>query len=514
MKPYNKDESKRIQVRRMFNNIAPYYDKICHILSFNIDRLWRKQLVKLITEIKPTHIVDIATGAGDVAISLAKKIPTSQIVGIDLSEEMLKVAQQKIERLGVKSNIRLLCEDAENLSLPSNSFDVATISFGIRNFENTDKGLSEFYRILREGGSLFVMEFSTPKHKVFNVLYHFYSKYILPVIGQVISKDNKAYSYLPESIVEFYQDDEFTELLQNNSFDNCTAISLTNGIAHIYIGVAVCIASGIATMAMYWYINAVVLKDPRLYDPTQVKSKKKKEKVGIMDGIKILCKSKYLLMICAIVLCYGMGINFFEIVWKKYSDGNVVGAAGVSDMMANLSMLTGTLTIVASFIGQNILRRTKWKTAALVPASILTIFGGIFFVIVLYGEYVSPTIFGMNFAVLAMWFGLIQDALSKSVKYCLFDATKNMAYMPLDEDTRTKGQAAVEVIGGRAGKAGASAIGMVLTSVIAAGSVLTDHVVTISVLFGTTVTGWIGSVFNLSKKYETKMAEQSKAKEA
>ena len=193
MKPYNKDESKRIQVRRMFNNIAPYYDKICHILSFNIDRLWRKQLVKLITEIKPTHIVDIATGAGDVAISLAKKIPTSQIVGIDLSEEMLKVAQQKIERLGVKSNIRLLCEDAENLSLPSNSFDVATISFGIRNFENTDKGLSEFYRILREGGSLFVMEFSTPKHKVFNVLYHFYAKYILPVIGQVISKDNKAY---------------------------------------------------------------------------------------------------------------------------------------------------------------------------------------------------------------------------------------------------------------------------------------------------------------------------------
>ena len=256
------------------------------------------------------------------------------------------------------------------------------------------------------------------------------------------------------------------------------------------------------------------MKDPRLYDPTQVKSKKKKEKVGIMDGIKILCKSKYLLMICAIVICYGMGINFFEIVWKKYSDGNVVGAAGVSDMMATLSMLTGTLTIFASFIGQNILRKTKWKTAALVPALILTIFGGIFFVIVLYGEYVSPTIFGMNFAVLAMWFGLIQDALSKSVKYCLFDATKNMAYMPLDEDTRTKGQAAVEVIGGRAGQAGASSIGMVLTSVVAAGSVLTDHVVTISVLFGTTVTVWIGSVFNLSKKYETKMAEQSKAKEA
>lgn len=237
MKPYNKDESKSTQVRRMFNNIAPYYDKICHILSFNIDRLWRKRLVKLVAEREPVNIVDIATGTGDVAISMAKQIPNTQIVGIDLSEQMLKVAQQKIEHLGIKSNIRLLCEDAENLSLPSNSFDVATISFGIRNFENIDKGLSEFHRILKEGGCLFVMEFSTPKQKVFNTLYRFYSKYILPVIGRIISKDNKAYTYLPESIVEFYQEDEFTELLQNNGFDNCSAISLSNGIAHIYIGV-------------------------------------------------------------------------------------------------------------------------------------------------------------------------------------------------------------------------------------------------------------------------------------
>ncbi len=284
------------------------------------------------------------------------------------------------------------------------------------------------------------------------------------------------------------------------------------GDAHIYISIGACIAFGIATMIMYWYINAVVLKDPRLYDPTQVKSKKKKEKVGLMDGIKILCKSPYLLMICAIVLCYGIGINFFEVIWKKYTDRMVKGASGVSDMMANLSMLTGVLTILASFVGQNILRKTKWRTAALIPASILAIFGGIFFVIVLYGEYISPTIFGMSFTALAVWFGLVQDALSKSVKYCLFDATKNMAYLPLDEDTRTKGQAAVEVIGGRAGKAGASAVGMFLTSVVAAGSALTDHLVTISVLFATTVVVWLGSVFNLSKKYESKVAEQESIK--
>lgn len=237
MKPYNREESKRIQVNRMFNNIAPYYDKICHILSFNINRLWRKRLVKLVAERKPTDIVDLATGTGDVAISMATNIPNSQIVGIDLSEEMLKVAQQKIERLSIKPNIRLLCEDAEDMSLPSNSFDVVTISFGIRNFENIGKGLSECHRILKEGGSLFIMEFSTPKHKVFNILYRFYSKYILPAIGQVISKDDKAYKYLPESIVEFNQEHEFTELLQNNGFDNCISISLSNGIAHIYVGV-------------------------------------------------------------------------------------------------------------------------------------------------------------------------------------------------------------------------------------------------------------------------------------
>lgn len=237
MKPYNKEEPKKIQVCRMFNNIAPCYDRICHILSFNIDRFWRKRLVKLVSERKPTNIVDIATGTGDVAISMATNIPTSQIVGIDLSEEMLKVAQQKIERLSIKPNIRLLCEDAENLSLSSNTFDVVTISFGIRNFENIDKGLSECYRILKEDGSLFVMEFSTPKHKVFNILYRFYSKHILPLIGQVISNDDKAYKYLPESIVEFDQEHEFTKLLQNNGFDSCTSISLSNGIAHIYIGV-------------------------------------------------------------------------------------------------------------------------------------------------------------------------------------------------------------------------------------------------------------------------------------
>ena len=289
-------------------------------------------------------------------------------------------------------------------------------------------------------------------------------------------------------------------------------VSKMPGDAHIYVSVWVCVAFGIATMLMYSYINSVVLKDPKLYDPSQVKEKKKKGKVGIMDGIKILFKSKYLLMICAIVVCYGVGINFFEVIWKKYTDRFVSGASGVSDMMANLSMTIGVLTILASFIGQNILRKTSWKTSALIPAMIFLIGGGLFFAVVLYGEFVSPNIFGISYLALATWFGLFNDALCKSVKYCLFDATKNMAYLPLDDDTRTKGQAAVEVIGGRAGKAGASTIQMVLMNVIAAGSTLLDHIVTISILTVSTAAIWFASVCNLSKKYEAKLAEQSNAK--
>lgn len=281
---------------------------------------------------------------------------------------------------------------------------------------------------------------------------------------------------------------------------------------YVYILVGGCILFGIATIGMYAYINAVVLKDPRLYNPDQVKEKKKKEKLGIMDGIKMIGKSRYLLLICTIVICYGVAINFGEIVWKKYMKIYFPDPVQYAEMMANLSMLTGILTIIASFVGQNILRKTKWRTSALIPALIVAVFGGLFFMIVLYGNYVSPTILGVNFIVLAVWFGLIQDSLSKSFKYCLFDATKNMAYVPLDNETRTKGQAAVEVVGGRAGKAGASLIQSLMTNVIVAGSHITDHLVAIVILLGITVTGWIGSVFGLSKKYEAKVAEQSEEK--
>lgn len=282
------------------------------------------------------------------------------------------------------------------------------------------------------------------------------------------------------------------------------------GDKSIYVCVSASVVCGFIVMAIFWYINNVVLKDPRYFDVTQVKEKKKKEKIGVMDGIKMLFQNSYLLLICAIVMCYGIAINFCEVIWKAYMKMYFPNANQYQDMMGNLSLLTGVITIVGSLVGQNILRRTKWRTSALIPALILAIFGGIFFVIVLLHRQAGmTTIFGLNVIGLAVWFGLAQDALSKGVKYCLFDSTKNMAYLPLDQDTKTKGQAAVEVIGGRAGKAGSSAIQYILLNVIAAGSKLTNHVVTISIVFTLTALGWISSVCGLSKKYENKVAENA-----
>ena len=284
------------------------------------------------------------------------------------------------------------------------------------------------------------------------------------------------------------------------------------GEASITVCVIFSIIGGLISLGLFAYINGVILKDPRYFDVSQVKEKKKKEKVGVMDGIKMLFQNSYLLLICTIVICYGVAINFSEVIWKAYMKMAFTDPNDYQSMMGNLSIITGGLTIVASIVGQNILRKAKWRTAALIPASILAVFGGIFFVIVLYHRNVAPTFLGINLVMAAVWFGLVQDALSKSVKYCLFDSTKNMAYLPLDADTKTKGQAAVEVIGGRAGKAGASAIQTILINVVAAGSKLTSHVGTIAVVFALTAIGWIASVFKLNKKYTAKI-EENAAKE-
>lgn len=236
MKPYNEEESKKEQVERMFDNIAPAYDRLNHIMSFNIDRGWRRRMVRMVAHQHPGRIADIATGTGDLAVMLAKKIPSARITGIDLSEEMLKVAAQKVEAKGLSSNISLLQGDAENLTQTDGEFDAVTAAFGVRNFQDLPKGLKEIARILKKGGRVYIMEFSTPRNKIFGAIYRLYSHRILPKIGGLISKDKAAYTYLPQSVDEFPDKLLFLQMLSEAGFIECRGKSLFNGVAYIYSG--------------------------------------------------------------------------------------------------------------------------------------------------------------------------------------------------------------------------------------------------------------------------------------
>ena len=256
---------------------------------------------------------------------------------------------------------------------------------------------------------------------------------------------------------------------------------------------------GAAIMAIYWYINNKVLTDPRFYDASQVKPKKKKEKVSMFEGIKILFTNSYLLLIGILVMGYGIAINFGEVVLKAHMKEAFDGP-GYASMQGNISIFTGVFSIFITIIGAFILRTCKWKTSAAITPLIFLILGGTFFVLVLYRQFISAQIFGISSLIFATWFGIIQDALCKSIKYSLFDTTKSMAYLPLDEDTKTKGQAAVEVIGGRAGKAGASFIQQIMYGIVPN---IMAHVVTVAGIFAVTVVVWTASVFSLSKKYES-----------
>ena len=172
MKPYNEEQSKKEQVEQMFDNIAPTYDRLNHVLSFNIDRIWRRRVMRIVRNEQPKVVMDIATGTGDLAIAMAKRIEQARILGVDLSEEMLRVAELKISKLGLTERISLTKGDAENLDMvAAESVDVVTVAFGVRNFENLEKGLSELYRTLKPGGKLVVLEFSIPRNRLVRWVY-------------------------------------------------------------------------------------------------------------------------------------------------------------------------------------------------------------------------------------------------------------------------------------------------------------------------------------------------------
>lgn len=228
-------ESKSEMVREMFNDIAPTYDRLNHILSLDIDRLWRKRVVRIVRKLGAKHIMDMATGTGDLAIALAKKIDGATIYGADFSSEMLAVAKQKIEQLGLAERISLTECNAENIPLADEAVDAATVAFGVRNFEHQREALTEIKRTIRRGGHLVVLEFSNPRFAIVRWCYRLYSHHILPAIGRLVSKHATAYTYLPESIDQFASPEAFTALLREVGFDKVERKSQSFGIAHIYI---------------------------------------------------------------------------------------------------------------------------------------------------------------------------------------------------------------------------------------------------------------------------------------
>lgn len=234
IKPYNTDKGKKKEVQEMFDNVSPQYDFLNRLLSARIDVLWRNNAVKRITRTQPQTILDVATGTGDLAIALAKKNPSTQITGFDLSEGMLKQGRVKVKNKNLENQIKMVQGDAENMPFEDNTFDAVTASFGVRNFENLEKGLSEIRRVLKPGGTFVLLEFSQPQSFPMKQLYHFYSFKILPFIGRVFSKDPRAYTYLPESVMAFPYGEEMVGILENLSFSKVSHQPLTFGIASIY----------------------------------------------------------------------------------------------------------------------------------------------------------------------------------------------------------------------------------------------------------------------------------------
>jgi demethylmenaquinone methyltransferase / 2-methoxy-6-polyprenyl-1,4-benzoquinol methylase len=234
--PYkDKDNSKREQVAEMFDSISPRYDFLNHLLSGGIDIYWRKKAIRLLQKEHPKTILDIATGTGDFAIE-ALALKPEKIIGVDISEGMLAVGRQKIQKLGRQDIIELRTGDSESLPFPDNYFDAVIVSFGVRNFENLLIGLTEMQRVMKQGGTCVVVEFSKPKSFPFKQVYNFYFKYILPTIGKVVSRDSSAYTYLPESVQAFPDGNDFLRLFEKAGYTNTKCIPLTFGICSIYLG--------------------------------------------------------------------------------------------------------------------------------------------------------------------------------------------------------------------------------------------------------------------------------------
>ncbi len=236
VKPYNKEESsKKEEVAEMFNNISKRYDFLNHFLSLGIDRIWRKKAIKKLRKISPKRILDIATGTGDFAIA-ALELNPEEIVGVDISQGMLDVGIEKMKKKNYDHIIKMQLGDSENLPFETNYFDALTVGFGVRNYENLEKGLADMLRVLRPDGMAVILEFSKPKKFPIKQLFGFYSKRLIPFFGKLISKDKRAYAYLPESVEAFPEGEAFTSIMEKVGYKNIESKLVSGGIATIYSG--------------------------------------------------------------------------------------------------------------------------------------------------------------------------------------------------------------------------------------------------------------------------------------
>lgn len=235
--PYkDSDSSKKQQVAAMFDDIAFKYDFLNRFLSAGIDVGWRKKAIKQIAGLQPKTILDVATGTADVAIMASGMLKPEKIVGIDISDGMLEIGRQKVEKAGLTGIIELLNGDSETINFNDNTFDAVTVAFGVRNFQQLEKGLSEILRVLKPGGKLVVLEFSKPKMPGVKTMYNLYMKVICPNIGKLFSKNRSAYKYLDESIQKFPEGKNFTQILDNLGYSNTYCKPLSLGICSIYCG--------------------------------------------------------------------------------------------------------------------------------------------------------------------------------------------------------------------------------------------------------------------------------------
>jgi len=227
------DLSKKAQVADMFNNIAARYDFLNHLLSMGIDKGWRRKAIAEVKEVNPNVILDVATGTGDLAIA-ASKIKPQHIVGVDIAEQMLEVGRRKIKEKGLDKMITLQNGDSEALPFVEGAFDAITCAYGVRNFEHLEAGLKDMNRVLRTGGKVAILEFSQPHKFPIKQIYKFYFKNILPLLGKMVSKHSRAYTYLPESVMAFPEGKKFCEILERCGFKDAKARPLTFGITTLY----------------------------------------------------------------------------------------------------------------------------------------------------------------------------------------------------------------------------------------------------------------------------------------